>query len=284
MFGIGIAELLVILFFLGPICVFIVFVFKAEQQLKKDSDTIIQEVKTIFNDLLQRQKSQETSQFTTSDHTSPPVALDESSRIVDRLSSKTHQGLYIFRHWHGALSLPISYWVNGFLLSVILVAMMNLFPWGDFVNKSPKLLSSAIIFLWISIAIVTIWQLVGIWRSASNYLRQGKSKVWGNLAKIAIVFGTISAVTQFVSAGIPQVIEYAKIATGNDPFGTYQLRVVRDATELEISGAIVFGLTDDVRRTLDAHPSVRIIHLNSEGGRTSALTKNNPFVLIWNDP
>jgi hypothetical protein len=76
-------------------------------------------------------------------------------------------------------------------------------------------------------------------------------------------------VINFVSVGIPQITEFAKTATGNDPTGKYQLRVLRDATEIEIAGAIVFGLTDDVRRTLDAHPTVRIIHLNSEGGRVS---------------
>ena len=180
---------------------------------------------------------------------------------------------YIFRHWHGTLPLPISYWVNGLLLSLVLFAVMRLIPWNDIVAEFPKLLSSAVIFLWNFTAIVTIWQFVGIWRSASNYIRQGNSKAWGNLARVAVVFGTISAVTQFVSSGIPQVIEFSQIAIGNDPLGTYQLRVLRDATELEISGPIVFGLTDDVRRTLDAHPSAHIIHLNSEGGRVAEARK-----------
>lgn len=180
---------------------------------------------------------------------------------------------YIFRHWHGTLSLPISYWVNGCLLTVIFAAVMKLVPWDDFVTKSPKLFSNALIFLWTLLAIATIWQLVGIWRSVSKHLGQGKSKVWGNFARIAIVFGTINAMTQFVAAGIPQVMELAKVASGNDPLGTYQLRVLRDATELEISGPIVFGLTVDVRRTLDAHPTVRIINLNSNGGRVGEARK-----------
>lgn len=150
---------------------------------------------------------------------------------------------------------------------------MKIVPWDTFVSKTPKMYSTAVIALWVLLAIATIWQLVGIWHSADNYLRQGKSKLWGNLAKIAVVLGLISAAANFASVGIPQITEYAKIATGNDPIGAYQLRVLRDATELEIAGEIVFGLTDDVRRTLDAHPTVRIIHLNSNGGRVSEARK-----------
>jgi hypothetical protein len=81
--------------------------------------------------------------------------------------------------------------------------------------------------------------------------------------------GLIVAISQFTTVGVPQIQEFAKIAIGNDPVGTYQLRVLRDATELEIAGAIVFGLTDDVSRTLDAHPTIHIVHLNSQGGRVA---------------
>lgn len=213
---------------------------------------------------------QETSELRTSDQLSPSRADSESSPLTDRPSDKARRGSYIFHHWRGELSLPISYWVNGFLVTAIFVIVTAIVPWDNFViSRSPKLYSTAIIALWLLLAITTIWQLVGIWRSANNYLRQGKSTLWGNLAKIAIVLGLIRAVGNFASVGIPQVTEYAKIATGEDPIGTYQLRVLRDASELEIAGAIAFGLTEDVRRTLDAHPTVRIVHLNSSGGRVS---------------
>jgi len=269
MFGIGMPELLVIFFFVGLFVVFIVSISKAERKLKKDNDTIIREVKAIINKLHERQKPQETPLFTTPDQSTPPVALDESAPVLYRLSSKAHRGLYIVRHWRGELPLPVSYWLNGFVVTAVFVIVIKIVPWDTFVSKSPKLYSTAVIALWVLLAIATIWQLVGIWRSADNYLRQGKSKLWGNLAKTAVVLGLISAAANFASVGIPQITEYAKIATGNDPIGTYQLRVLRDATEMEIVGAIVFGLTDDVHRTLDAHPTIRIIHLNSEGGRVS---------------
>jgi len=185
----------------------------------------------------------------------------------DQQNATASKRAYFIRHWRGELSLPVSYWVNAFLVNVLFGVMMPVIPWDDFVSQSPKMYAIAIIATRGVLAIITVWQLVGTWRSAANYLRQGQSKLWGNVAKIALILGFLRAVTEFVSVGIPQITEYTKIATGEDPLGTYQLRVLRDATELELAGGIIFGLTDDIRRTLDAHPTIRVIHLNSQGGR-----------------
>jgi hypothetical protein len=62
-------------------------------------------------------------------------------------------------------------------------------------------------------------------------------------------------------------MEFVQLALGRDPIGSYQLRLSRDGTELEVSGAIIFGLTDEVAKTLDGNPKVMIIQLNSHGGR-----------------
>jgi len=191
----------------------------------------------------------------------------ESPCLPDQVSPETRRASYFARHWRGELSLPVSYWVNGFFLTVLILAIIQGIHWDELVATSRLLFSTSAIIVWIVLAAASIWQLVGIWRSADNYLGRGKSKLWENWAKIGVVLGLIRFSTDFISMGIPQIAEYAKIATGNDPVGTYQLRVLRDATELEISGAIPFGLTDDVRRTLDAQPTIRIIHLNSQGGR-----------------
>lgn len=214
-------------------------------------------------------ETQETSQLRTMDQISPALGDPESTRLTNGPSGTTRRSLYIFRHWRGELSLPISYWVNGILVTAIFVAVIMNVPWDNFVAKSPRLYSTATIFLWLLLAFVAIWQLVGIWRSANNYIQQGKSRLWGNLAYVAVAFGLIKGVIDFMSIGIPQITEYSKIAAGEDPLGTYQLRVLRNASELEIAGEIVFGLTEDVRRTLDAHPTIRIVHLNSNGGRVS---------------
>jgi hypothetical protein len=176
---------------------------------------------------------------------------------------------YIARHWRGELTLPLSYWANNTLLSIAMMALLLSAPWRQFVEKSPRLYSAAIVGVWILLFVVTLWQAVGTWRSANTYVGAGKRRFWANTAKITLVIGLIATGKEIVFSGIPQIIEYAKLAAGRDPLGTYQVRIMRNATELEVAGSIVFGLTDDVSRALDAHPAVRIIHLNSLGGRVS---------------
>jgi hypothetical protein len=59
----------------------------------------------------------------------------------------------------------------------------------------------------------------------------------------------------------------------HDPAHHYQLRLLPDASELEVSGFITFGLTDGVRAQLDAHPDVKFLLLNSSGGRVAEARK-----------
>lgn len=176
---------------------------------------------------------------------------------------------YFSKHWKGDLSLPISFWVNGFLVTVALAEVVFVVPWNSFVSKFPKSCSWVIIALWLLIAATTIWQLVGIWRAAQTYLSQGGSRLWGTAARIAVILGLVKSLGEILGIGAPQLYEYGKIAIGRDPLGTYQLHLLKDATELEIAGAIVFGITDDVRTVLDANPAIRVIQLNSDGGRIS---------------
>ena len=199
---------------------------------------------------------------TTQQPSDPPHASMNYETGVDPV-----RGWYPARHWRGELSLPVSYWVNGVAVAIALATVITVVPWNRFVSRSPRLYAASLTLLWIAIAATTVWQLVGTWRSAKSYLEQGHSKLWGNLARVAVGLGLLQAVAEFANVGIPQVSEYAKIAVGHDPIGIYKIRVLRDATEVEVSGAITFGLTQDVRRALDKHPTIRIVHLNSNGGR-----------------
>jgi hypothetical protein len=120
---------------------------------------------------------------------------------------------------------------------------------------------------------MSLWQLVGIWRSTANYLAAGNSKSWGRLAQSMVVLGIFATAFSLSTVGVPQSMEFAQLALGRDPIGSYKLRLLRDATELEVSGAIVFGLTDEVTKALDGNPRVKIIHLNSHGGRVGEARK-----------
>lgn len=192
---------------------------------------------------------------------------------TDGVACGTCRGWYIVRHWQGQLALPTAYWGNTVLITLSLVAVLSVIPWDSLVTKSPTLFSITLISLWLFMALTSVWQYVGVWRSARHHMDQGKSKLGGNLARIAVILGLLTGAGKFVSAGIPQISEFANIAVGKDPVGTYQLRLLRDGTELEIAGSMAFGLTDKVSQTLDMNSAVRVIHLNSVGGRVNEARK-----------
>jgi hypothetical protein len=129
------------------------------------------------------------------------------------------------------------------------------------------------IALWVTAFLGAIWQVVGVWRSAGRHVSEGGSARAGRAARAAVVLAAGQLLFVFATQALPQVSEYGKMAIGSDPINGYQLRVLRNESELEISGYIPFGLTDRVRTELDAHPGITLVHLNSDGGRVAEARK-----------
>ncbi len=191
---------------------------------------------------------------------------------AERLSLKPKSS-YLLRHWRGQLPLPVAYWGNVVLLSLVFFALITLVPWTELIADWPKIFSMSVVVLLLLLIAASVWQFVGVWRAARNYIVQGNSKAWGNIARIVILLGLAKGIFWFASAGLPLMWEYTRIAVGRDGLGEYEVRLLRDGAELEIAGPINFGLAEDVRRMLDSHPSIHIVHLNSSGGRVSEARK-----------
>jgi hypothetical protein len=208
--------------------------------------------------------------------TPTPLAFDRRSADASAAAGKkvsAGRQSYVLRHWRGEYSLPRSYWLNGFLAGLVIAAIGFVIPWDDLLTDAPTIFLVALVFAVLLEIAATLWQAVGIWRSANNYLLQGKPQRWGKLAKAGVVVGLIATAARFASATLPQIAEFAQIATGKDPLGNVQLRVIRNGSELEISGDIALGLTKKVLSTLDSNPKIRLIHLNSRGGRVGEARK-----------
>ncbi len=177
---------------------------------------------------------------------------------------------YLHRHWTGELSLAQSYWVNMFALGFGSILLANIVS-GESVNESlwnmPKLGALTVIAFWLALIAVQIWQWVGVWRSAENYKKSNGRKVIATLAQAAVVFGFILGSNLLVQTIIPGITEMTKIVIGLGDYGGYTVRVLNQGTEIEVVGGMAFGLTEEVERQLAANPQVRIIHLNSLGGR-----------------
>ncbi|MBO0765910.1 MAG: hypothetical protein J2P50_15180, partial [Hyphomicrobiaceae bacterium] len=65
----------------------------------------------------------------------------------------------------------------------------------------------------------------------------------------------------------PMLAESAQLVSGLDNTPAYQLRLLHDGTEVELAGGMPFGTADALKQVLDAAPGVKVVHLNSIGGR-----------------
>jgi hypothetical protein len=177
---------------------------------------------------------------------------------------------YFARHWRGELSLPVSFWINGILAGIITLSInVGINASLDFKDDfQPGIALAAELLIWTATSIVAVWQLVGLWRSATNY-RKALKIVWGVVAKVWVVLGAAEWVLDFAVSGAPQIKELYNIYRGDEEMGSYAFRVLRDGRELEFSGGITFGAAKEFQRFLDAMGVVQVVHLNSPGGRVA---------------
>jgi hypothetical protein len=197
--------------------------------------------------------------------------------------ARTSKG-FVAKHWRGEYPLWLSYWIIGFLanlvIALIAVLLAGIFTSADY---QPLNLFLTVSSIWLTVAIFASWQSVGIWRAASRYALErrqtGKGALWSGLAKLAVILGCLGFLVEFASGGGPQLAELSRMAFLADPgIPDYSIRVMREGTEAEIAGGIKYGLMDDLRKTADAHPRLKTVHLHSRGGRIGEAERLSRFI------
>jgi len=192
---------------------------------------------------------------------------------------------FILRHWRGEYPLWISYWVVGIasnLVALVAILLLSQFMVTQ-VTYVPLALWMFFVGIWSGLVGVGIWQAVGIWRSASRRRtdRQtaGKRAPWAVLAKVAVCLGALQLGVVLIKAAIPQITEATRMAFMGDPsIPSYAVRVMNDGTEAEITGGIKYGLSADFAKLLQEYPSIRVVHLDSVGGRIGEGKKLNALI------
>jgi ATP-dependent protease ClpP protease subunit len=181
-------------------------------------------------------------------------------------------GGYIGRHWRGELPLGVSYWVNGVLLTFVATVAEASLGAADIV-QAPRLITSSYAILSTLIVAASVWQLVGIWRSARRTIEerrsQGKTAIWAGLAQLGTALGFLSLFGNTLVYRLPNAWANLQIAFGADDTPRHVLRLLNNGTEIELSGGIDFGTGADMQTLLAASPNVRTIDLNSLGGRVA---------------
>ena len=121
--------------------------------------------------------------------------------LADASGAPSYRTNYIVQHWRGDLSLPVSYWVNGWLLGI--GYMFGTFLIAYQASSSIEYAIGLLIVIALGCAI-EVWQLIGIWRSASKHTERGGRKIWASLARVGVIFGWVNFVKGiFELLGLP---------------------------------------------------------------------------------
>lgn len=175
---------------------------------------------------------------------------------------------FIAKHWRGEYSLGVSYWLFGFLIAIFIAILdVALSHFSDAMNLNTQKQGAMILAYYVVSLVVSVWQIVGVIRSASAHVSRGGKNFWAVMAKVMVCLGAFQLFLSFIGDGVPLIREGVDMIRGTDNIPPYSLRLMRNDTELELAGGIPIGTTDAVRNMLDSSPTVRLIHLNSTGGR-----------------
>lgn len=175
---------------------------------------------------------------------------------------------YIARHWRGELTLPVSYWVNNFLLALPAgFAIGALAAWIEITGDYLRGGSLALLVAWPLLVLFSVWCIVGAWRSAAAYSVSGGSALWAGLARLMLALSALGTLWATAVDFVPHIGEYLRMARGIDPIGNVQATLSADGRRLRLEGPL--GLGDAARvRSLTANASgLRIVELDSPGGR-----------------
>lgn len=174
---------------------------------------------------------------------------------------------YWTRHWRGQLPLARAVWGSGLLAYVFLLA-----PVAAILQIAGSLGPARLAPLTepaagcIAIPLAA-WHLVGVWRSAGR-VEAGVGANGPTLARAAAGLVLLGMIALAWLRIVPEAREAIAIAFYGDPrVGRHALRLLPGGTELEVAGGISIGIADELEAMLAANPRVRVIHLNSPGGR-----------------
>jgi hypothetical protein len=176
---------------------------------------------------------------------------------------------YVRGHWRGSLSLPISFWVNG-LLTALVVAVMTVYVTDelDYSDLSETSWMLATLTLYCVSIIISLWSIVGIWRSATSYQQTGGALKWSLTTKLLVLVGALGFASEVSRATLP-VFQTLIVRAGIETLGPPATLKVTGRT-LHIDGTITHKVTERFEALIAQHPDIDQVSISSFGGRTNA--------------
>ncbi|MFC4161078.1 COG3904 family protein [Chitinimonas lacunae] len=190
---------------------------------------------------------------------------------VGQLGANPGRGGWLRRHWRGQLGLPVSFWINGFACQLVLFVLA--IAVGRLLSSlhHPYAFATGLVLLWLGATAILSWLGIGIWRSASAYCQQHRERwrrAWGRLAQMAVLLLFAHMSIQFISEdiGLPGIWQGFRHTAFDDGLAPFRIEVLNQGRELALRGGLRRGANVALAQALAAHPKVRLVQLDSQGG------------------
>lgn len=197
----------------------------------------------------------------------------EANRAMTFQPSPLRHASFFVRFWRGEYTLWLSYWVIGLAFNLATIGAIQGLAFATREQAfNPYAIALTLFVMWGATAIILVYQSVGVWRSATRYRRApGRPawrRIWSAAAQLSVLVGIVSFGHQLWQSGVRQIDESWRMAFEGDPdIPPFTIRTMRDGTEMEIAGGFKYGLTRAARAAMDGAPSLKVVHLMSNGGR-----------------
>jgi len=181
--------------------------------------------------------------------------------------------------WHKWFAHSAGYWITGLVIAGLFAASSLTLLKLEFADH-PRLISGGLIVLWLALLAAMLWLSIGVIRSVDRQAKASAHPYWSGAAKVVTALAGLAVLAVFVQ-GVPEIRESASVIS-ETMAPRYQLRLLRDNTELELVGPMDFGVADTIAASLDGNPQIATLDVNSPGGRLSEADKLADIVLKRN--
>ena len=167
------------------------------------------------------------------------------------------------------MSLTLSCCVNG-LIAALVVAVLTTYAVDQIFQSdlSEKAwLAATLAAFGLSIAI-SVWAIIGIWRSATRYQAEEGTIKSALIAKLFASIGALGLVAQLSQTPSP-IVDNALVVGGIYPFGVPAVLSINGRT-LHINGSITVEVAEQFKELIGKHPEVIQVSLTSLGGSIDA--------------
>lgn len=177
---------------------------------------------------------------------------------------------YLRRHLRGDLPVPQSLVVNTLLLPLPLVVLLGAVGAWTQLHSTGLWLGSLVLLLGWPLALALLaWGAVGVWRaSRPPPLNAGPMDRAVGLAAPAAAGLLVAGGLALAALNLgPRLPELAAALWGHDVRGTVAAKVSADGRRLQLQGPIGLGDAGRVKALMAASPQLRLVTLQSSGGR-----------------